>query len=129
MASKDYGAMIAPYIPHDVDGTTVSVDALAAQVGLHRRSVEKGVFQLRRRNLSESLVSTVAGYRFTTQEGPVARFRILMGRRAISTIISAYQGAIRPLLILILKDEDRRRVEKSFARLLEDMDDLMNHAA
>lgn len=69
------------------------------------------------------LVSSPAGYTFTTQATAIRKYNNRRVNAAFTIMRRLYTGVIRPWLLKI-DYPDAKRIEKQFSRILEDVADL-----
>ena len=116
---------IRPLIPSETEDRDISVSGLMDATGLGYMQVQAGVGWLRDNQPDLPLVSSRAGYRFTTDPRRVRSFRRWRAATAYTILRRLYRGAIAPYLHTLPDRGLAQLVERQFERVLQDIETLI----
>jgi hypothetical protein len=120
-----WAALIEPHIPPEIDDRDVSASDLMNLTGLGYMQVIAGVAWLKDNRPNLPLVSSKAGYRFTTDAQRVRTHRHWRLATAYTVLRRVYRGVISPYLASMSNRPLAQMVERQFERVLQDVESLL----
>jgi biotin operon repressor len=125
MMRDEWAKVIKSWLPA-IGDDWITGDELADASGLTRQQVSAAIAYLRDNDPEFPLVSGPEGYRFSIEGADVNRYRFSATRTAHTRIRRAWRGVVKPWLETANLDPVRaRNITRSFERLLEDLQDLI----
>jgi hypothetical protein len=124
----DFANDVSQFIPAtDNPADAISNAMLATVTGLSPSQVGQGIAWIRENIPDMPLISDRNGYRFTTDDDAVRRFRNTGARAALTMIRRRYRGALLPWLSTSgANTQQVHRLTRQFDRVMEDMADLID---